>query len=87
MALPAFSDAYRADDAGDMRASRPGHLAPPPGGMNTRAAPVDSEPSPNGNSVSVEEEMLAAVEAQREHSQALAIYRHAMGIIRTSLGR
>ena len=55
--------------------------------MTERPVPVDSEPSPNGNSVSVEEEMLAAVEVQREHSQALAIYRHAMGIIRTSLGR
>lgn len=87
MALPAFSDAYREDGGGDMRSTRPGHMSPSQGGMTERPVPVDSEPSPNGNSVSVEEEMLAAVEVQREHSQALAIYRHAMGIIRTSLGR
>ncbi len=85
--LPPFTDAYRADGGADMRATRARHMAPTPAGMASRPQSVDGEPSPNGNTVSVEEEMLAAVEAQREHSQALAIYRHAMGIIRTSLGR
>lgn len=43
--------------------------------------------SPNGNSVSLELEMVAAVDAQRSHNRALNVYRSALTIMRTSLGR
>jgi len=43
--------------------------------------------SPNGNSVSLELEMVAAIDAQRSHSRALNVYRSALNIMRTSLGR
>jgi len=42
---------------------------------------------PNGNTVSLELEMLNAVGAKRQHDRALAIYRNSLNIIRTSLGR
>ncbi|KIC46287.1 flagellar basal body rod protein FlgB [Ruegeria sp. ANG-S4] len=42
---------------------------------------------PNGNGVSLEEEMLKAVEVKRQHDRALAIYRSSIGILRTSLGK
>lgn len=83
MAMPGFA----ADRSGiTLRQSRPGHVAPPFGTVGT---PFESpaEPSPDGNSVSLEQEMLASVEAQRQHSRALAIWRHSISIIRTSLGR
>ncbi|MBF9050991.1 FlgB family protein [Roseobacter sp. HKCCD9010] len=43
--------------------------------------------SPNGNTVSLEAEMLRSVEAQRAHSRALTVYQSALTVLRTSLGR
>lgn len=43
--------------------------------------------SPNGNAVSVEQQMVKAIEARRQHDQALAIYKSALTIMRASLGR
>lgn len=43
--------------------------------------------APNGNSVSLELEMLRGIEAQRAHSRALQVYGSAMSILRTSIGR
>ena len=43
--------------------------------------------SPNGNTVSLEFEMLRGIEAQRSHDRALRIYSSAMTVLRTSLGR
>lgn len=82
-----FAENY-ADGAGSaMRATRPGHMQAEASVAAARPELTDEEPSPNGNSVSLETEMLNGVEIAREHSQALAIYKHALGIIRTSLGR
>ncbi len=68
------------------RTTRPGHIAAP-SDLAHRSAAAASEPSPNGNSVSLEEEMFASVEAQREHSRALTIYKHGLDILRLSIGR
>lgn len=69
-----------------MRATRAGHLGAEQG------APVSTferrnEAAPNGNTVSLEEEMVASVTAQREHGRAMAIYRHGLTIMRAPLGR
>lgn len=84
--LPAFSEVWREGGAVTMRATRPGHILPEPG-LAARAGLRPTEASPNGNTVTVEEELLASVEAGREHSRALAIWRHGIGLLRTSLGR
>ncbi len=42
---------------------------------------------PNGNGVSVETEMLHAVDVKRQHDRAIAVYKSAMTMLRTSLGR
>jgi flagellar basal-body rod protein FlgB len=42
---------------------------------------------PNGNSVSIESEMMHAVNAKRQHDRALAIYRSSMTILRSAIGR
>jgi flagellar basal-body rod protein FlgB len=47
----------------------------------------DAEASPNGNSVSLEQEMLNSVEIQREHNRALAIYKHSLDVLRVTIGR
>lgn len=85
--LGTFADSYREGATAALRATRPGHLGGSGGASDPRPTVTTAEPSPNGNAVSLEQEMLNAVDAQREHSRALAIYRHAMTVIRTSLGR
>jgi flagellar basal-body rod protein FlgB len=43
--------------------------------------------APNGNTVSLEQEMVKAASARQDHEMALAIYRNTSSIIRASLGR
>lgn len=47
----------------------------------------DAEHDPNGNSVSLELEMLQAVTAKRQHDRAISIYKTSLGVLRTALGR
>lgn len=82
-----FASVWR-DSAGEgMQATRPGHL---PGGSTAQMARVAESrgsSSPNGNSVSLETEMVKAVETRQQHEMALAIYRGTSEVIRASLGR
>lgn len=84
--IASFSESYRPETTAGLKTTRPGHLASGTVASEARSAAAHSEPSPNGNDVSLELEMLESVDAAREHSRALAIYRHAMTIIRTSIG-
>lgn len=43
--------------------------------------------SPNGNSVSLEDQMMKAVETQQTHEAATAIYKKSLDLVRTALGR
>lgn len=88
MEMSSFRDVYSDMKVGKMYATRPGHL----GGSQNTMSRVDvtashTEAAPNGNTVSIEDEMLNAVSVSREHSRALAIYRHGMTVIRATLGR
>ncbi|MGV6803330.1 MAG: FlgB family protein [Ruegeria sp.] len=74
--------------ASAMIATRTGHLnGASTDGLNwaehVRRGTVD----PNGNGVSLEEEMLNSVQVKRQHDRALAIYKSSIGILRTSLGK
>ena len=82
-ALPAFADTLGAAPA--LRATRPGHSGR--GAPAARAFDAPGESAPNGNTVSLEAEMFASVQASREHGQALAVWRHALTVLRGSLGR
>lgn len=85
--IAAFSDVYQGSDLSVLRATRPGHLQGTTLASPAFASPATGEPSPNGNTVSIEDELLNAVAVSREHNRALTIYRHAMTVLRTSLGR
>lgn len=75
---------YRARDIADFdRAWR--SLGPGP--ADPRVVDAGTPASPNGNSVSLELEMLRGIEAQRAHSRALRVYGSAMNILRTGIGR
>ena len=43
--------------------------------------------APNGNTVSLENEMLKSLDAKRQHERALAIYKSSLNILRASLSR
>lgn len=85
--LATFQEALSSQTAPGMRTSRSRHL----GGQETQALSrvrfSQGEASPNGNTVSIEKEMLNSVEIQRDHNRAIAIYKHSLDLMRMSLGR
>lgn len=87
--LTPFSEVYETGEGGNgLRVSRSGHFGD---GLAdhaeiTRVITGDSA-SPNGNTVSLEAEMVRAVEVRHAHETALAVYESARNILRTSLGR
>lgn len=82
-----FSESYDAGSTASLRTTRSGHLSTSPTSLSATGRFTDAEASPNGNSVSLEQEMINSVEIQREHSRALAIYKHSLDVLRTSIGR
>ncbi|WP_458789568.1 FlgB family protein [Yoonia sp. MH D7] len=83
-----FATTYNGGLETGVKATRAGHLAQDTNAATQRAITYSTaEPAPNGNSVSIEEELLNAVSVSREHDRALAIYRHGLNVIRTALGR
>ncbi len=85
--IESFQSAFRGTEGGAMRASRAGHFDGPTEGGASRELTSDAMTDPNGNSVSIEQEMLKGVEVKREHDRALAIYRASLNVLRTSLGQ
>lgn len=85
--LAPFAEAYAAEGMA-LRQTRPGHLGAEgsaTASMIPRADPGNR--SPNGNSVSLESEMVKSVEVKRQHDLALTLYKTSLGVLRTSLGR
>lgn len=82
-----FADTYRKGGTLALRTTRPGHIGAADTAFTARVRNVEGPTSPNGNSVSLEEEMLRGASTLRDHDLALAVYRSAIGILRTSLGR
>ncbi|MCF2905955.1 FlgB family protein [Octadecabacter sp. CECT 8868] len=85
--MASFADSYENGSSGKMRTTRAGHLGLGDATLTTSNDFTDAEASPNGNSVSLEQEMINAVEVQREHNRALAIYKHSLDVLRMSIGR
>ncbi|MEO0370898.1 MAG: FlgB family protein [Pseudomonadota bacterium] len=76
----------------DMRATRAAHLNMSQTAGNPAGTPAvfDREGAiadPNGNTVSLETEMVHGVNAKRQHDRAMAIYQSSMTILRSSIGR
>ncbi len=85
--LPGFETLYGPHDrAGVPRATREGHLNGTDAEVgNVAAFKATGEATPNGNQVSLETEMLRSVAAKRQHDQALAIYKSALSILRSTI--
>ena len=71
-----------------MRASRASHLNGTRGQeFQWETITPDAAADPNGNSVSLEREILKGVDVKRQHDMALAVYKSSLSVLRTSLGR
>ncbi|MFC7702615.1 FlgB family protein [Plastorhodobacter daqingensis] len=71
------------------RASRPGHLLSAQSTLQPepRLARHGGVHEPNGNTVSLEQQMVKSAEIRHQHDMALSIYRSASSVLRKSLGR
>ena len=69
-----------------LRRTRPAHL-PASGGFDgwDRIDAPDQE-SPDGNSVSLEDQMVKAAYVRQDHDMALGVYASALGILRSAIG-
>lgn len=68
------------------RATRAGHMFGHRGLDDVRPMEREGElTDPNGNGVSLETEMMHAVDVKRDHDRALAIYRSAITVLRSSI--
>jgi flagellar basal-body rod protein FlgB len=70
------------------KTTRSGHLIGGPSTtLHQTISRQDVVTAPNENSVSIESEMMHAVDAKRQHDRALAIYKSSLGVLRTAIGR
>ncbi|MEE4120427.1 MAG: FlgB family protein [Paracoccaceae bacterium] len=90
--IPDFATLYAhratSGDGMGLRATRAGHLGvglgyPAPAAREVAGA----REAPNGNSVSLETEIMDAATLRRDHDMALAVYRSAMTVLRAGIGR
>lgn len=87
--LQPFAESYeQAVSGGALRTTDPRHLAAPQWSPAEARLIQTADPiSPNGNSVSLEEEMVRAADVKRQHDLSLGIYRSALDLMQASLGR
>ncbi|RYH01573.1 FlgB family protein [Salipiger sp. IMCC34102] len=85
--LESFTDTLGGMSGITQRTTRPTHMIREDVTGRARLVDSGSEPSPNGNTVSLEDELLGAAEVASDHRRALTVYGHAMTVLRTSIGR
>lgn len=87
--LPDFAAVYGTDDGFQPLATRTRHLARPSSGQTFELAArtIPGNQSPNGNTVSLETELMKGAEVRQAYDLALAIAKSAGSIVRSSLGR
>lgn len=72
------------------RQTRAGHISSASTGL-ARSGTVDSfapgAASPDGNTVSIEDQMVRAADARRQYDLALTLYRKSLDMMRLGLGR
>ncbi|MEM1430654.1 MAG: FlgB family protein [Pseudomonadota bacterium] len=86
--VPSFAALHAAPTPDTMRATRPGHL-----GRETAYEPpvpkavFGGSSGLNGNTVSLEDEIVKAAELRQQHDMALTVYQSALTVMRAALGR
>ena len=89
--LKPFAETYASQtvEPFQLRTTRAGHLQAAQAGYEARAVELSAfgAEAPNGNNVSLEDQMIRAAEVRGQHEMALGIYRKSLDILRLSLGR
>lgn len=79
-----FAETFAANAA--TRPARAGHIVFDTQAGVTESAAFSAE-SPNGNTVSIEDQMVRAAEVRHQHDLALGIYGKSVDILRAGMGR
>ena len=87
-----FKDATRAPEfrsAGTLAVTNPRHIAIRPDALSSfnEVETRDVESNPNGNSVSLEQEMIKVSDTQMQFRAAANLYSKAMNMMRTAIGQ
>ena len=79
-----FASAMKAQGAGAMAVTQPGHITPPShAGAPPKALKVkDSETRLDGNSVVLEEEMMKMTDARMSYDAAISFYQKSLNMLR-----
>ena len=86
--LADFASVYSSDRTQTMRSTRAGHLpAPGTGATGRMFVDAGTETAPNGNTVSLETEMMKSAEVRQQHGLALAVYKSSLDMMRAAIGR
>lgn len=85
--LADFGRAFRTGGAEALRTTRTAHIQAASSDAAFRTIDTNGDAAPNGNTVSLETEMVRAAEAKSAHETALSVYRSSLDILRASIGR
>lgn len=86
--LAPFSETYKPQDrSGRIAETRDGHIGWVDVSIGNAGLSAQVLTAPKGETISLQDQMLRAVESKRQHDRALAIYRFGMNVLRASLGR
>ena len=71
------------------RLTRPGHIpfGADPHGFDAREQTALGAETPNGNTVSLEDQMMRGAEVRQEHEMALGVYAKSLEILRATVSR
>ena len=84
-----FAEVLDASPAFAATTTRPGHIGfgADPHGFEAREITAFGAETPNGNSVSLEDQMMRAAEVRQQHEMALGVYGRSLAILRTTLSQ
>lgn len=86
--LPSFSEMYDlSNKTSALKSSREPHLFGGDGKFSARSIEAKAVATSNGNTITIEDQMLQAADVKRQHDRALAIYKSALTILQSSISR
>lgn len=86
--LAGFADSYSRAPATALRMTSNRHIGGDSWGMGSpRKIGAGGEPAPNGNTVSLEDEVFRIADARREFDLAVTITKSSLSLMRASIGR
>ncbi len=84
-----FAEAIEAAPGFAAKTTRPGHIGfgADPRGLEARETTAFGAETPNGNSVSLEDQMMRAAEVRQQHEMAVGVYAKSLAILRATLSQ